>query len=250
LKVNVAVLLSLTCLLFSPSKDCQSKASSGDLRDGWIISQSSNFAGTVFSEITPDAMRMRIGRLGLTIVTRGPEWNAYIYNENNKNYVEVPKGQFGRKFTLTRRIKTRDKNGELLLTSRSTGRSLKIEGHQASEITINRKADPELGLRSETTTDLWIASDIIAPPEIATVFCQNLNIPVQKGIPLRVLQRKNDKMVSILETLAIKRGHLAPETFQPLKGYKKVKDEIQLLMDDSVEDMLDDSLNSHVPSSR
>ncbi len=183
-------------------------------------------------------MRMRISRLGLTIVTRAPEWTAYIYNENNKNYVEIPKGELGKRLILSQKIKATDKNGLPLLTSQRTGRSQTIGGHKASEIRVFRKADPEVG-RQSSTTELWIASDIAAPPEISEVFCQHLNIPVQQGIPLRVALQKSDKRISVLDTVTIKRGKVSQEIFAPMKGYRKVKDELQLLMEDSTQDVLE-----------
>jgi hypothetical protein len=181
---------------------------------------------------------MRIGRLGLTIISKAPDWTAYVYNENNKNYVEIPKGQWNTRFTLFHTNGIRLKEGKATLTSQKTGKSMKIAGFKANEVKVIREARPELGMPKEITTEIWIASEIVPPPPVAQLFCEHLNVPVQRGIPLRVFQKAKGKMVSVLDTLSIKRGPIPPDAFEPMKGYKKVKDEMQLIMDDASEDMI------------
>jgi hypothetical protein len=215
-----------------------SKAAPGLIKDGYTISQSSNFAGSVNTEVTANALHMRIGRLGLTIISKGPVWTAYVYNENNKNYVEVPKGQWDTRFSFARTNGLRVKEGKTPLESKKTGKTMTIAGFKASEVEVIREARPELGLPREVTTSIWIANDIIPPPSVSQLFCQHLNVPVQRGIPLRVFQKAKGKMVSILDTISIKRGTIPPGAFEPMTGYRKVKDEMQLIMDDSTEDMI------------
>jgi hypothetical protein len=219
---------------------------SGLPRDGWTISQTSNFAGSVSTELTATSMRMRIGRLGLTILSKAPDWTAYVYNENNKNYCEIQKGQWGKKFTiggLNSLAKGRD--GKTQLTSQPTGKTMKIFGYKVMQVEVIKAAKPELDQPAEKVTEVWIAADIHPPPPVSELFCQHLNIPVQKGIPLRMFNRAKGKMVSVLDTLAIKKGPIAPETFDQLKGYKKVQDEMQLIMDDSTEDMIGGPLDKY-----
>jgi len=215
------------------------KPVSGLARDGWTITQTSNFAGSVSTELTADSMRMRIGRIGLTIISKAPQWTAYVYNENNKNFCEIPKEQWGKKFVIGGSMNSmKTKDGKSLLSSQPTGKTMKIFGYRAKEVEVIRAARPALDMPAEKVSEVWIASDILPPPQIAELFCHHLNIPTQKGIPLRVFNRAKGRMVSILDTLAIKRGPIAPEIFLPLKGYKQVKDEMQLIMDDSTEDMI------------
>ena len=190
-------------------------------------------------------MRMRIGRLGLTIITRAPEWTAYVYNDNNKNYCEIPKNMWGKKFTIGSMGSMKLKEGKQKLISQPTGKSMKISGHSAKQVEVIRAANKEMDLPAETITEVWIASDILPPPQVMELFCQHLNIPVQKGVPLRVLNRSKGKMIAVLDTLGIKKGPLSPDIFLPMKGYRKVEDEMQLLMDDSAEDVIGGPLDKY-----
>jgi len=188
---------------------------------------------------------MRIGRLGLTIITRGPEWTAYVYNDNNKNFCEIPKDQWGKKFVIGSMNSMKLKEGRQKLNSQPTGKVMKISGYKAKEVEVIRAAKPELDLPAEKITAVWIATDIQPPPQVMELFCQHLNIPPQKGVPLRVLNRAKGKMVSVLDTLAIKKGPISPDIFVPLKGYRKVNDEMQLLIDDSSDDIIGGPLDKY-----
>jgi hypothetical protein len=206
--------------------------------DGWTISQSSNFAGSVYTQLTANAVRMKIGRFGVTMIAKAPVWTAYLYNDNNKSYCELPKGRWTSQFLLPRSSALRSQQGKSILKSKATGKSMRISGYQANQIEVIRPARPEMRLPEEILTEVWTASDIFPPPEVAELICRHLNVPVQKGVPLRVFNKTRGKMVSVLDTLAIKRGPVPPETFEPMKGYKKVKDEMQLIMEDTGEDMI------------
>jgi hypothetical protein len=55
-------------------------------------------------------------------------------------------------------------------------------------------------------------------------------------------------MVPVLETLDVQRKALPAQNFEPLKNYRRVKDEVGLMMDESTEDMVNDLLDSTGPS--
>lgn len=220
------------------------KATAARVQQGWVISQSSNFAGTVFSELTSNALRMKVGRLGLIFITKAPEWNAYVFNENTKNFVILPYGEWQKKLIVSQGSKFRDPRGQLKLESRSTGKSAKICNFRAQEYLVDRKGDPKLGIPTQRMTEIWIASEIKAPPQITQVFCSQLNVPSAKGIPLKAIHRQNGRMVPVLETLTVQKKALPASLFEPMKDYKKVKDEVGLMMDESTEDMVNDLLDS------
>ncbi len=98
-----------------------------------------------------------------------------------------------------------------------------------------RKGDPNKHITEEKISQLWIASDIKPPPQIAQIFCSHLGIRAEKGIPLKASHNTNGKMVSVLETLSVEERKMPTSNFDPLPGYKKVKDEIELLMGESDE---------------
>lgn len=73
---------------------------SGATIPAWVLNVNSNFAGTVLYYITPNAVRMKFDKLGLVMLIKGPKWNALVYNESNKNYVDLPYEHWKAKFLL------------------------------------------------------------------------------------------------------------------------------------------------------
>lgn len=232
----------LVCLSFANA--CFAKVST--YKQAWILRQSSNFAGIVSSDLTDNALKMHIGRLGLTIITKAPKWNALVFNENSKTYVDLPYKAWQKKFTVNTKNNYRDNNGKPALSLHNTGKFMNINKYRTYECLVIKKAEPGKKTTGETITQLWIASDIKAPPQIAQIFCSHLGIPVQKGIPLKASRCINGKVISALETLSVKRDRVLASTFEPLTDYKKVKDEFELVMGESSSQAMEDLLD--VPS--
>jgi hypothetical protein len=242
------LLIGLLVMFGNCIPSASAKTTSSQVQQGYVISQSSNFAGTVFSELTANALRMKVGKLGLIFIMKAPDWSAYVFNENTKNYVQLPYKEWQKKLVMTQGNKIRDQRGQIKLESHRSGKIAKICKFRAQEYVVERKGDAKLGIPTQRMTELWIASDIKAPPQVTEVFCSQLNVPAAKGIPLKAFHRTNGRLVSVLETLDVQKKALPASLFEPLKGYKRVKDEVGLMMDESTEDMVNDLLDSTGPS--
>jgi hypothetical protein len=238
----VKTLCVLVSLIYLSSIDvCFAK--SHTYEQTWVLRQSSNFAGTVSSDLTDNALKMHIGRLGLTIITKAPNWNALVFNENSKTYVDLPYKTWQKKLMFSSKGNYRDTTGKSALKLRNTGKIMNIDKFSTYECLVIKKADPAKKIAEETITQLWIASDIKAPPQIAQIFCGHLGIPMQKGIPLKANRCVNGKMISALETLSVKREKLPASIFEPFQGYRKVKDEFELVMGESSDKAMEDLLD-------
>ncbi len=240
------ILLFFISLTINLSVGADGKPTRGE--EGWVIRQSSNFAGTVFSDLTPHALRMHIGRLGLTIITKAPKWNALVFNENAKTYADLPYKRWQQRFCISPKSNYRDTRGQLALIAKDTGKTMTIEHYQAFECWVMKKGEPKKHIAEEKLSQLWIASDIKPPAQIAQLFCSHLGIPVKRGIPLKASHNNNGKMVSVLETLSIERRRIPSSTFAPLPGYRKVKDELELVMGESTDEAMGDLLD--LPTSK
>ncbi len=240
---SVGIIIPWLFLFVFINSPCLSRPVRGRSEPGWAIRQSSNFAGTVFSDLTPHALRMHIGRLGLTIITKAPQWNALVFNENSKTYADLPYQRWQQRFSINAKSSYRDERGRLALTVQNTGRTMTIEHYKAYECWVVRKSEPKKHIAEQKISQLWIASDIKLPPQIAQIFCSHLGIPAQKGIPLKASRDTNGKMVSVLETLSVDRRQMPGSNFDPLPGYKKVKNEIELVMGESSDEAMNDLLD-------
>ncbi len=235
---SVLIVLILIC---STNSLVYAKAGSGE--KGWVIHQSSNFAGTVFSDLTDHALKMHIGKLGLTIITKAPKWNALVFSENTKSYVDLPYKRWQQRFTIGENSNYRDPSSKTTISAHDSGKVMQVGNVKTYECVVVKKGDPVRDIPDEKVSQLWIASDIKAPSQIAQLFCSHLGIPAQKGIPLKANRCVNGKMVSALETLSVERRFIPASTFEPLTGYRKVKDELELVMSKSTNEEMADLLD-------
>jgi hypothetical protein len=197
----------------------------------WVLSVNSNFAGTVAYYITPDAVRMKFDKLGLLMLIRAPKWNALVYNDSNKNYCDLPYEHWKAKFLL-RGKKVADK---AVVTPVKTGKSKTIMGVKCYQVVVKRR-DPKTKV-DEIVAETWIAKDIQTPPQFNSMMKTMLDIPVDSGTPMRVFQmaKTNNKMIMVMDCFKANKIDVKVSDFQPLTGYKKVKDEMAMMLDEGDE---------------
>jgi hypothetical protein len=114
---------------------------------------------------------------------------------------------------------------------------------KAHEFLVLKRKKSGKNITQEKFFQLWMVPDIKAPPQISQIFCARLGIPIQEGMPLKAYQYINGKEVSDLDTLTVERRVLPTSTFKPLSGYKKVKDEIEVIMGESASQNISDLLD-------
>ncbi len=151
--------------------------------------------------------------------------------------------QWTKRFTLGRTGSLKGPKGELLLVARKTGKTTTILGLKANEWKVYRKPVTPGG-KEELKMDVWISPEIGAPKQIEEVFSGFLRFPLQKGVVLKASHDNYGRMVPDLETLEVKKTAFQPAIFEPRKGYTKVKDEMQLIMDESTDDMIGGALDT------
>lgn len=207
-----------------------SKASSEKMIPAWVINVNSNFAGTVLYCITPNAVRVKFDKLGLVMIIKAPKWNALVYNESNKNYVDLPYEHWKAKFLL-RGKRVADKS--VVLTPVKTGKKQSILGVPCYQVIVKRK---DAKSKNEVVmAEAWIAKDIQAPPQFNSMMKTMLDIPIDSGTPMRVFQmgKTSNKMVMVMDCYKAAKTEVKASDFVPLTGYKKVKDEMAMMLDES-----------------
>jgi len=210
---------------------------------GWTITQSSNFVGFLAADMTATAFRMKFDKLGITLVAKAPVWQGYVYNDQSHKYCEMTMEQWTKRFTLGRTGNLKGKNGELLLVARKTGKTSTISGLKAFEWKVYKK--PTLPNEKETVKMvIWLTPEIFPPPQIEQIFSSFLNFPLKKGMVLKASHDNYGRVVPDIETLEVKKASFQPAIFEPRKGYTKVKDEMQLIMDESSDDMIGGALDT------
>ncbi|MBS1955969.1 MAG: hypothetical protein JST89_17420 [Cyanobacteria bacterium SZAS-4] len=203
---------------------------SGATLPAWVLNVNSNFAGTVLFYITPNAVRLKFDKLGLVMLMKGPKWNALVYNESNKNMVDLPYERWKAKFLL-RGKRVADKS--IVLVPIKTGKKQTIQGVPCYQVIVKKKEAK--GKPDMIMAEAWIAKDIQAPPQFNSMMKTMLDIPVDSGAPLRVFQvgKTNNKMIMVMDCYKANKTDVKASDFQPLTGYKKVKDEMAMMLDEA-----------------
>lgn len=218
----------------TPAVDTKASAAAagatGATLPAWVLNVNSNFAGTVLFYITPNAVRMKFDKLGLVMLMKGPKWNALVYNESNKNYVDLPYEHWKAKFLL-RGKRVADKS--IVLIPVKTGKKQTIQGVSCYQVIVKKK-EPK-GTPDVIMAETWIAKDIQTPPQFNSMMKTMLDIPVDSGTPLRVFQmgKTNNKMIMVMDCYKASKSDVKVADFQPLTGYKKVKDEMAMMLDEA-----------------
>jgi hypothetical protein len=197
--------------------------------DSWTVDYNSNFAGAVLMQFSPTAVRMKFDKLGLTIITKGPKWNAVAFSDTTHSYMDMPYEEWKEKFNSgkfggrTQKMLTAQK-GEI--KAQPTGKSKQIAGVKADQVVVNRNG--------KKICDVWLAASITPPKQVIELMHNMLQVPVDRGLPLTVTQfREGRPPVSLLDTNKIDKSPLSKDAFTMPKGLKKVKDEMALMVDES-----------------
>src|SRR5580658_4810936 len=125
--------------------------------ESWTIDYNSNFAGAVLMQFCPGAVRMKFDKLGLTIITKAPKWNALAYSDSTKSYMDMPYEDWKEKFNTGKFGGHTSKllKGKGVIKAQPTGKSKKIQGVKADGVIVNRDG--------KKFYDMWLSASITPP---------------------------------------------------------------------------------------
>lgn len=234
----LAPCLILLALLLTPSQAMQRKNPShntqgGSLR-GFEVTATSNYAGTLNCKVCPQGVRVTSSKLGMTWILKSPDWSAQVYNTTNKKYLAVPYAEWKRKigFGPMARQKTVLKLARTKTVEPMFG--LKAQQYVVTATVKVPAKDGKVVSSTHKQAEMWVAKDPSVPRQFTELMTRIFAFPSDEdGLPLKIsCRQRNGKLVLIWDTLRLKRATLAASDFTPLKGYKKVKDELGLMLDE------------------
>lgn len=207
-------------------------APTGKNVDVWELKQTSKMVGPIKCLISPDAVRIRAEKMGITWMFKAPKWDAYLFNTETKNFCSFPYSQWkDRMFFMPSQKNNKAKSDISQMQVKKTGQSLNISGSKAYEFALNKPDGTRYG-------ELWMANNIVAPKQFSEVVGSMVMVPIKTGgTPLRagLFQQRAGKIVQVFDTTSVTKRSVDACVFEPLKGYNKVKDEMALLFDESLD---------------
>ncbi len=229
---SFATACSSVLLLSIISLPAFSKPTTTGVGSTWVLTQKSSYAGTMETIVSSDAIKMTSDKMGLVFLLKAPGWDCYVYNTGNKNYIKLPYEQWKKKLIFSSKKGKFDDPANFKPGTLKTND--KLLGIATSKFVVKRLADNRL------VAQVWVAESVQAPKQFIELMQRLLgNMPMGgKGTPLKaILLQENrvtgkEKDMVALETLKMAKQSVAANVFSPLAGYRLVKDEMALMMDD------------------
>ncbi len=183
---------------------------------GWIFHQVSEYHGAMVLHLS--LLGAKISSKNLTLVMPGKNI-ATIYNDANKTYTQLSKKIWMERYALHPRI------GKI-----TKGKSAMVAGHKATQYFADRLTPRG---RKMLTMEFWTTTDLGLPKEFTDDCLSICELPPGVGMPLKIYWIYSDKQRNtILDTLDSKKTSIAASEFKPKAGYKRVNDEMDLIIAD------------------
>jgi hypothetical protein len=196
----------------------------------WELKQTSKMVGPINCLISPQAVRLRAEKMGITWMFKAPKWDAYLFNTETRNYCSFPYAEWKDKVFFMPSQKTSKAKSEISqMKVEKTGKTITIAGAKAYEVALVRPTGTRYG-------ELWMATDIVAPKQFSEVVGSMVMVPIKTGgAPLRasMFQQRVGKIMPAFDTTSAVKKSVDTCVFEPMKGFNKVKDEMALLFAES-----------------
>ncbi|MBX9690648.1 MAG: hypothetical protein K2X27_28290 [Candidatus Obscuribacterales bacterium] len=223
--------------------------------NGWSLVQTARggagaaLGGGMTLYITPSGMRTMDPKSGINLMTHGPNWTVYIFNSKTKRVFSSQLQPWLASF------KQRNLTSRFEGASWRRGRQAPVAGVNAYEFVMDRPPQlrpnaQQFGARGRRApqsavqaANLWVASDIVTPPQVSNILSQLYGVPDCQRIPLRVQLTETGKGQSTaVDTVRVARMNVPDSAFAPPNGYKSVKQDSDVFIDQESMDTLDEML--------
>jgi hypothetical protein len=205
---------------------------------GWALSQYTPYGGQHQLYFSHEGMRINQKKMGITIVAKAPDWKLTMYNDRAKTYYQTTyedwkqrsaKGQ-GFVSSFQRQHKFRN-------VAPRKGTTSSIAGMACTQYFLGPQGQPG-------SIICWLSNDISVPPQLTNILMSEFGLPNMNGVPLKV-ERVDDhgKKVTDLNTEASQMQHLTASNFTYPPNYKRVQEDIEVLVPDDTSQTAADLLN-------
>lgn len=203
-------------------------------------------AGMLYLYVTANGIALVFPKTGAKIVLHAPNWKVVMYNDKSKVYYIESMEEVS---NLDSRGNKHGHGASALARHASAntirkGKEMMIANMHATQYLIHTMSDsgPKLA-------ETWITQDFMPPPQLIELLGKLFRIETQnfpKGMPLKVkLSDDAGKRDLIFDTLKCEAQNIKSASFNYPPGYKRVDNEIAVLVDEAsrkkMESILEDS---------
>lgn len=233
--------------LFKSPNSTPPKTALGPPLPGYELQQWQRIAGQIRMEVNKYGGRFETTHYTLMKPLPGP--NMYFMNVQTKKYVLSPMDQWREKFTFYHRepASASDRGFTPFSPWKKIGVQ-KICGLSAVGYTRMRTNQQPAPNDKTYTEEWWFADKLPVPPDLVEMYRKSfvMKYDSKLGFPLRIREirewygKKQRKVEISYDTISFKKASFPQSMFVVPEGYKKVKDEMSVLMEggDSMMDPL------------
>lgn len=214
--------------------------------NGWALTQYTPYGGQHYLYFSHEGMRLAQKKMGITIVAKAPDWKLTMFNDHSKTYFQTTyqdwkqrsaKGQsFVSSFQRTHKFRN---------INPVKGAAGNIAGMAATQYFVGPKNAHEWQSKPTPGWMLcWLSNDITVPQQMTDILTSQFGLPTMHGVPLKV-ERIDDhgRMVTDLNTEASQVQNLTASNFTYPANYKRVQEDIEVLVPDDTSQTAADLLN-------
>lgn len=205
-----------------------------------VLEQNAIQTGPMNMVVGKQQLKFTLDKLGICWLASAPKWNSYCFNPEAKTVLVRDHETWKNGFFELKAQKKAHKKDELKL--KETGKHEKIAGYNCRKAELIRtpvapfnKGEPHKPYKAGV---VWIAEKFPAPQELTQVMKNLVKVDVKEGMVLKFQVLKAGSyslMDTAYETLKVTSTKKPASFFDPPVGYRPVKSEMQLLMDDSMD---------------
>jgi hypothetical protein len=200
---------------------------------GWTLELFSDMCGQISIIWIKEAIRIDLKKYDLVMISKAPTWRMLIFSDSTKRYCECSLEQFRTRFGQEKQ--RHDPNDTIIKTKESA----RLVGLNATKYFLLRKK--KQGLDWSDKCEVWMTKDPNIPIRIGNVLAEMAALPSNYGIPIKALRiRNNGVTVRTIEALAYHQVPIKAGLFKGPVGYKKVNDELAVLMEDDMDTLIEE----------
>ncbi len=212
-------------------------AYSGNL--DFVLTQRSTRMGDQYVYIAPEGWRMTNPHSGVTIVSRGPDWQITLFNAQSHVYYEMTPEQWARGAAAEHGYEEWPQGAHWVKKGQ-----VNICGMQASQYEISGAMRKHDSNGHVFPSDIVKAKFVIAEgypinPKLTKLMKEAYNFPTLAGIPLRLVYISDKgEQRPVVDTYRIDRTALTAVVFNRPSGLRKVDNEVEVMIDPQQQSML------------
>jgi hypothetical protein len=195
---------------------------------GWAFLQKSEQAGTWRVYLSQQGLQAVNNEMGVTLVTKAPQWNLAVYNTKTKVYCLSTVKDWQVHFQRDPKYRNRAKFVSKQAARKGT--TSVIAGMRATQYFVDA-----LVRGDARQAEVWLASDVHIPSELSQLFEKMYDFPLGNlgSMPLRFSYiDESGKKTMVINTLQGRPETIQTASFNYPTHFKRVDSQIAVLVDE------------------